>query len=122
MGAAASMDRDGPQDGWHHTPEHLRINLQKSLKALRTDKVDMWYLHGPDRSVPFKETLEAVNQLHKEGFFRRFGISNYQAWEVAQMCEISEENGWIKPSVYQVSIATRLRNDPTLLMVHSGRI
>lgn len=35
-----------PQNGWAHTPEHLRINLMKSLEALKTNKVDMWYLHG----------------------------------------------------------------------------
>jgi aryl-alcohol dehydrogenase-like predicted oxidoreductase len=39
----------------------------------------MWYLHGPDRQVPYERTLEAVNNLYKEGKFKRFGISNYSA-------------------------------------------
>jgi aflatoxin B1 aldehyde reductase len=39
----------------------------------------MWYLHGPDRSVPYEVTLKAVNDLYKEGYFKRFGISNYMA-------------------------------------------
>jgi diketogulonate reductase-like aldo/keto reductase len=38
--------------------------------------IDMWYLHSPDRSVPFEETLHEVNNLYLEGHFRRFGISN----------------------------------------------
>ncbi|KAK9319341.1 NADP-dependent oxidoreductase domain-containing protein [Lipomyces orientalis] len=75
--------------------------LKRSLEALKTIKLDMWYLHGPDRSTPFEVTLREVDNLHKEGFFERFGISNYMSWEVAQICEICDKHGWIKPSVYQ---------------------
>ena len=90
-----------PAGGWKHTPEHLRQNLMDSLMALKTDNVDMWYLHGPDRTTDFEITLNAVNELHREGYFRRFGISNYMAWEVARICEICREKGYIMPSVYQ---------------------
>jgi aflatoxin B1 aldehyde reductase len=84
-----------------HEPESVRKGLLDSMKALNTDKVDMWYLHGPDRQVPFAETLKEVDTLYKEGYFRRFGISNYMSWEVAAMCELCEANGWVKPVVYQ---------------------
>jgi len=93
-----------PQD-WddtlRHTPEMLRENLMKSLEALNTDKIDMWYLHGPDRTTPYDVTMKAVNDLYKEGHFKRLGISNYQAWEVAQICELCKSNGWKMPDVYQ---------------------
>ena len=92
-------------DSWdkslRHTPELLRENLMKSLKALKTDKLDMYYLHTPDRSVPYDITMKAMNDLYKEGYFRRLGISNYQAWEVAQICEVCRANGWKQPDVYQ---------------------
>ncbi|THX18513.1 Aldo/keto reductase [Aureobasidium pullulans] len=84
-----------------HTPEHLRENLMTSLKELKTDKIDMWYLHGPDRTTPYEVTMKAVNDLYKEGHFKRLGISNYMAWEVAQICELCRKNDWIQPSVYQ---------------------
>ncbi|EGP89260.1 unnamed protein product [Zymoseptoria tritici ST99CH_1A5] len=87
--------------GSRHTPQELRENLEASLKALKTDKVDMWYLHGPDRTTPYEETLKAVNELYKEGKFTRLGISNYMSWEVAQICELCRTNNWIQPSVYQ---------------------
>ena len=79
----------------------------------------MWYLHGPDRSVPYEDTLRAVNECYKEGKFKRFGISNYQSyvmfptsifvlplimlqsWEVAEMVGICKANGWIQPTAYQ---------------------
>ena len=86
---------------WTHRPEDLRENLKRSLKALKTDKIDMWYLHAPDRTTPYEDTLCEVNNLHKEGLFNRFGISNYMSWEVARICEICDRNGWIKPTAYQ---------------------
>ncbi|KUI53240.1 Aflatoxin B1 aldehyde reductase member 3 [Cytospora mali] len=84
-----------------HRKGDLEPALQDSLQALRADKVDMWYLHAPDHNTPYAETLEAVNALYEAGYFRRFGISNYAAWEVAQMCELCERHGWKKPDVYQ---------------------
>lgn len=42
-------------------------------------KVDMWYLHGPDRTIPYEITLKAVNELYNEGYFKAFGISNYMS-------------------------------------------
>ncbi|KAF2720178.1 Aldo/keto reductase [Polychaeton citri CBS 116435] len=91
--------------GWDmsakHTPEGLRHNLDKSLKALGTDSIDLWYLHSPDRTTPYDVTMKAVDQLYREGKFKRFGISNFQSWEVAQICELCISNGWKKPDVYQ---------------------
>ncbi|KAI0351262.1 Aldo/keto reductase [Trametes cingulata] len=84
-----------------HSPEDLRKFLDISLKALNTDSIDMWYLHGPDRTTPYEVTLKAVNDLYKEGKFKRFGISNYMSWEVAEMVSICRANGYIQPTAYQ---------------------
>ncbi|KAJ7173420.1 Aldo/keto reductase [Mycena filopes] len=84
-----------------HTPENLRTYLKMSLKELNTDKLEMWYLHGPDRSVPYEETLRGVNELYKEGLFKRFGISNYAAWEVAEIVGICKQHGYVQPTAYQ---------------------
>lgn len=72
-----------------------------SPEALKTDKIDMFYLHAPDRKTPFEDTLCEVNRLHEQGLFVRFGLSNFMAWEVARICEICQKHGWIMPSVYQ---------------------
>lgn len=100
-----------PNKGWpmmseggaeySHLADDVRRGLMDSLRALKTDKVDLFYLHAPDRSVPFEETLGAVNALHEEGHFNRFGLSNFMSWEVAQICEICKKNDWIKPTVYE---------------------
>lgn len=86
---------------WTHSAEDVRAGLMKSLAALKTASIDLFYLHAPDRNTPIEVTLAEVDKLHKEGYFRRFGISNYQSWEVARICDACEKNGWIKPTVYQ---------------------
>ncbi|PQE28330.1 hypothetical protein CJF32_00011283 [Rutstroemia sp. NJR-2017a WRK4] len=86
---------------WTHSATDIRAGFEASMKALQTDRVEMFYLHGPDRNTPFEETLSEINKLHQEGRFDRFGLSNFQSWEVARICDIAEKNGWVKPSVYQ---------------------
>jgi aflatoxin B1 aldehyde reductase len=63
--------------------------------------VDIFYLHAPDHSTPFEETLGAVNELHKQGKFVQLGLSNFAAWEVAEVYNICKERGWVKPTIYQ---------------------
>ncbi|GAA5850050.1 hypothetical protein JCM8547_000994 [Rhodosporidiobolus lusitaniae] len=79
----------------------IRKWLEVQLKAIGTDCLDMWYLHAPDYSTPLEETAEAVNTLYKEGKFKRFGVSNYAAWQVQKLVDIADKNGWIKPTAYQ---------------------
>lgn len=50
-----------------HLPEKLREIFQTSLKAIAPYKARVLYLHAPDRTVPFKDTLCEVNELYKEG-------------------------------------------------------
>lgn len=57
---------------------------------------------GPDRQVPFEETLKAVDKAFHQGKFKRFGLSNFKAWEVTEIVFLCEKNGWLKPTTYQV--------------------
>ena len=68
---------------------------------VRASSIDMWYLHGPDRKTPYEDTLRAVNELHKEGKFEKFGIANYMSWEVAEIVAICRAHGYIQPTAYQ---------------------
>ncbi|KAL5390316.1 hypothetical protein DPSP01_001888 [Paraphaeosphaeria sporulosa] len=88
---------------YDHSAAELRRGLEESLKALAAEKtgVDVFYLHAPDRNTPYEETLKEMNKLHEEGRFGRFGLSNYPAWEVAQISEICIRNNWVRPTVYQ---------------------
>uniref|UniRef100_A0A4W2DGM8 NADP-dependent oxidoreductase domain-containing protein n=1 Tax=Bos indicus x Bos taurus TaxID=30522 RepID=A0A4W2DGM8_BOBOX len=82
-------------------PDSLRSQLETSLQRLRCPCVDLFYLHLPDHGTPVEETLRACHQLHQEGKFVELGLSNYAAWEVAEICTLCRSNGWILPTVYQ---------------------
>ncbi|RMZ77010.1 hypothetical protein DV738_g4575, partial [Chaetothyriales sp. CBS 135597] len=91
-----------PHKPGDHSAASIKANLAKSLHELGgADSVEIFYLHAPDRSVPFQESLEACNQLYQEGKFKRLGLSNYAAWEVAEMWNIADQRGWVRPTVYQ---------------------
>ncbi|TEA21655.1 Aflatoxin B1 aldehyde reductase member 2 [Colletotrichum sidae] len=76
-------------------------SVETSLKELGTDSVDILYLHAADRATPFAETLEALDKLHKQGKFVKLGISNFTAFEVAEVVLTAKYNGWVRPTVYQ---------------------
>lgn len=75
-----------------------RLQVQPNVAA---PPVDILYLHAPDHNTPIAETLTAVNDLHEQGVFKRFGLSNYSAWEVMEIYHICLSKGYIKPTVYQ---------------------
>ncbi|KAG7293660.1 hypothetical protein NEMBOFW57_003715 [Staphylotrichum longicolle] len=83
------------------TKEWVVESGKASLEKLRTDSVDVYYLHAPDRRVPLKETLSGIDELYRQGAFRRFGISNFLAEEVEEIISIAKENGFVLPTVYQ---------------------
>ncbi|KAF9476586.1 Aldo/keto reductase [Pholiota conissans] len=93
--------RKNVEDPITHDAEGLKRHLFKSLKALNVKSLEMWYLHAPDHTVPYEITFKAVNDLYKEGYFKRLGISNYSSWEVAEIVGICRNNGYIQPTAYQ---------------------
>lgn len=54
-----------------HGPENLAPTFRASLKALQVDKVDIFYLHAPDFTTLFEETLKIVDELYHEGLFNK---------------------------------------------------
>lgn len=84
-----------------HRPEHIAASIEKSLKALNLENVDLMYLHAPDRATPFKDTLAAIDTAYQAGKFERFGLSNFSAAEVDEVIEICQQNNFVRPTVYQ---------------------
>lgn len=79
----------------------LRAALEGSLKRLGTDHVDLFYLHQPDRSTPLAETLATVAEFAAEGKIRALGVSNYAAWQIAELVRTADETGAPRPVVAQ---------------------
>ena len=82
-------------------PSAVDHQLCTSLERTNLDCFDLYYLHQPDPDTPIEETLEAVFRHYQAGRFKRFGLSNYAAWQVAQIAELCKTNGWMQPVVYQ---------------------
>src|SRR5574340_976804 len=59
--------------------------IDSSLQRLQTDFVDLYYLHQPDYDIPIEETLAAMDGLVKAGKVRYPAVSNYAAWQVAEI-------------------------------------
>lgn len=88
--------------------------VHASLRRLRTDHVDVLYLHQPDRSTPAEDTLTAVRALVDAGAVRTWGVSNFAAWQVAELRHTAAGLGLDAPvlgqQVYSV-IATRIDDE-----------
>ncbi|KAL6702618.1 hypothetical protein ACN47E_001287 [Coniothyrium glycines] len=83
------------------TKDGVIQDSQDSLDRVRIKQFDILYIHAPDTSVPFEETLAGINEVHKKGIFRRFGLSNFSAEQVQQVYDIAKEKGYVLPTVYQ---------------------
>ena len=74
---------------------------EESLKRLGTDCIDIYYLHKEDHATPLQETVRAMGDLIRQGKVRYFGLSNYRAWRVAEICNICDRLGIDRPIVSQ---------------------
>lgn len=75
--------------------------VEASLKRLDTDYIDIYYLHSPDYQTPIEETLSAMDRLIQSGKVRYLGISNYAAWQAADILHISDRRGYAPPVITQ---------------------
>ncbi|KAI4866126.1 aldo/keto reductase [Hypoxylon rubiginosum] len=107
LGAVAAGDRFAidtkvvSRDPGDHSKSKVLEEIDISLDALKVKQINIEYLHVPDRATRFEEACEAMDQAHKEGKIKHWGLSNYTAQEVQQFLDICEEHGYVKPSVYQ---------------------
>ncbi|MCZ8495650.1 aldo/keto reductase [Priestia sp. Y58] len=60
----------------NNKPEYLRTAVEKSLKRLQTDYIDLYYLHYPDNETPLVESIGELSRLKEEGKIGSIGISN----------------------------------------------
>jgi aryl-alcohol dehydrogenase-like predicted oxidoreductase len=73
----------GPDWGARGSRRYIRKAVERSLRRLRTDHIDLYQLHRPDPLTPIHETLSALDELVKEGKIRYIGSSNFAGWQVA---------------------------------------
>jgi len=62
---------------------HIKHACEDSLRRLKTDHIDLYQMHHIDRSTPWEEIFQAMEQLIQEGKITYFGSSNFAAWNIA---------------------------------------
>lgn len=74
--------------------KHIFDAVDKSLRKLDTDYIDLYQIHRWDESTPIEETLRALNDLIQSGKVRYIGASSMYAWQFAKALYLSDKMGW----------------------------
>lgn len=74
--------------------KHLMASIDRSLRRIGTDHVDIYMVHAFDPNTPLAETMEALHDIVKAGKARYIGASTMYAWQFAEMNAVAREHGW----------------------------
>lgn len=69
---------------------HIMREVERSLRRLDTDRIDVYLLHGFDATTPLEEQFRALDDLVRQGKIRYVGACNYQAWQVCRALWVQE--------------------------------
>lgn len=93
---------DGPNDYGASRARLIRA-CEASLRRMKIDHIDLYYMHGFDATTPVEETLSALNDLVTAGKVRYIGCSNFSGWHLMKCLSVSERHGWGRYVAHQVS-------------------
>lgn len=98
----------GPNDAGF-SRYHLIREVERSLKRLRTDVIDIYYMHQWDGTTPLEEMLETLDTLIKQGKIRYIGCSNFSGWHVMKALGISNEHNFQRFVTQQIHYTIEAR-------------
>ena len=84
----------GDPNGGGSSRKAILAACEQSLRRLRTDYIDLYYLHIWDKHTPIEETVAAMHDLVRDGKVRYLGISDTPAWKVVQAQLLAQIRGW----------------------------
>lgn len=90
----------GPNDAGSSRAYLIRA-VEKSLRRLETDYIDLYQLHGFDALTPIEETLSTLDGMVRAGKIRYIGCSNFSGWHLMKSLTISEEYGLARHVAHQ---------------------
>lgn len=76
--------------------KHIMKSIDRSLKRLKTDFLDLYQIHRYDDETPIEETMEALHDVVKSGKVRYIGASSMYAWQFMKAQTVAEKNTWTK--------------------------
>jgi len=102
--------------------EHILESVDKSLKRLRTDYVDVLLLHRPDALVEPEEVAEAFNILHSNGKVHYFGVSNQKPMQIELLNKYVEQKIVINQLQFSITNATMVSNGINVNMENASAV
>jgi aryl-alcohol dehydrogenase-like predicted oxidoreductase len=94
VGAAPAGPAEWPAGAEGLSAPVIKAAVQASLGRLQTDRIDLYWTHMQDRSVPLAETAGALAELVAAGTVGRLGCSNHPVWQVEHARQVARANGW----------------------------
>ncbi|MBQ7950112.1 MAG: aldo/keto reductase [Clostridia bacterium] len=80
----------------------IRFDLECSLKALKQEQIEFYWLHRDDEARPENEIIDMMNRLVKEGKIKQFGASNWRSQRIEMANQYAKENGLAGFSASQI--------------------
>jgi aryl-alcohol dehydrogenase-like predicted oxidoreductase len=96
-----SYPRKTGANSWGASRYHMMQSIEKSLRRLQTDHVDLYYCHRWDDTTPVEETLRGLDDLIRMGKVCYIGASAYASWQLAHANALAELKGWTRFVVLQ---------------------
>lgn len=87
---------------WHDklTAKDVHHDLEKTLKALQVDYLDLYLVHWPNSTIPISETLSAMNELRQQGKIRHIGLSNVTVNHLKKALKVGVPISWIQVEMH----------------------
>ncbi|MCX6056471.1 MAG: aldo/keto reductase [Chloroflexi bacterium] len=80
---------------------HILREIDRSLARLKTDQVDLYYLHKPDVNIPMEESVQTLEDLRIAGKIREWAVSNFSTEQLSALLALCDQGGWKRPVAIQ---------------------
>ena len=88
----------------------MRLALEDSLRRLKTDYIDLYWMHAWDQITPVEEVMRTFDDLVTEGKIRYIGLSDTPAWYATRAQTLAEWRGWERVAALQLEYSLAERN------------
>jgi aryl-alcohol dehydrogenase-like predicted oxidoreductase len=112
----------GDPNGGGSNRKAIIAQCEESLRRLRTDYIDLYWLHAWDKTTPIEETMRALNTLVEQGKVRYLGFSDTPAWKAAQAQTMAHFRGWSPLIALQIEYSLLQRTVEGELVPMAGEL